>query len=356
VPGRNRNLRVLGGPGHNYFLKQAPRGETGPDGPLAVEAALYQWAATDPAAAGLRPLLPSLRLWDSERSILVLDLVPSTHPVPDDASAEYQAALRRLLAEALATCHRLPADGTAAPSFLPAAAPWICDLARPVPSMLRELSPAQLSLIQALQAAPDAVEALERLRDEWRPTRLIHGDIKWNNVLVRLDAAAPAPTHPCAPAPPRPSASAPPRSLPSGIVLLDWELAQLGDPAWDVGAVLHAFILDAVLELEPAKGAGPGEVALLLGGAMSRLHPAHREFLTRYAAAAELTLTEADHLRARLPANVAARLIKTAFEWGQGEAQVPRRAAAIHQLGINMLRQPRTAGRVVLGLVEGAGG
>ena len=333
MPGRNRNLRVLGGPGHRYFLKQAPRGETGPDGPLAVEAALYRWAAADPAAAGLRPVLPSLRRWDSERSILVLDLAPSTQPVSDDAPAEYQAAMRRLLAEALAACHRLPADGTAPPSFLPAAAPWIFDLALPVPAMLRELAPAQLSLIQALQAAPDAVEALERLRDEWRPTRLIHGDIKWNNVLVRLDGG-----------------------LPAGIVLVDWELAQLGDPAWDVGAVLHAFILDAVLELEPAKGTGPGEVGLLLGGAMSRLHPAHREFLTRYAAAAELTPAKADHLRARLPANVAARLIKTAFEWGQGEAHLPRRAAAIHQLGINMLRHPRTAGRVVLGLAEGAGG
>ena len=40
VPGRNRNFRVLGGPGQTFFLKQAPRGEIGTNGPLAVEACL----------------------------------------------------------------------------------------------------------------------------------------------------------------------------------------------------------------------------------------------------------------------------------------------------------------------------
>jgi hypothetical protein len=332
VPGRNRNYRVLGGPERSYFVKQAPFGETGSGGPLALEAALYQWVATAPAAAGLRPFLSRRRHYDAERGILVLELARSTSdPVPDGASAEHQARLRQLLAEALAECHRLPANESAFLLSLPTAAPWIFDLARPIPAMLRELAPGQLSVIQALQAAPDAVEALDRLQDEWRATRLIHGDIKWNNLLVRLDAAG----------------------GPAGVVLVDWELAQLGDPAWDVGAVLHTFMIDAVLDVEPAKGDGPEQAASLLGGAISRLHSAHSDFLTRYTAAVGLTAEEAGHLRARLPGNVAARLIKTAFEWGQAEARLPRRAAAILQLGINMLRYPRIAGAVVIGLADG---
>jgi aminoglycoside phosphotransferase (APT) family kinase protein len=333
VPGRNRNFRVLGGPGHSYFLKQAPPGETGTGGPLAVEAALYEWVAADPAAAGLRPMLPSRRHYDAERSILVLELAASTsYSVPDGASAEYQARLRQLMAEALAECHQLPTNGTSPIPFLPTGAPWIFDLAHPVPAMLRELAPAQLNVIQALQAAPDAVEALGRLQDEWRPTRLIHGDIKWNNIVIRPDSAG----------------------MPAGMLLVDWELAQLGDPAWDVGGVLHAFIIDAVLELELAKGARPEEAAPLLGGAISRLHPAHRDFLSRYTAVARLTSAEADHLQRRLSGNVAARLIKTAFEWGQAEARLPRRAAAVLQLGLNMLIRPRMAAEVVLGLGAGS--
>jgi aminoglycoside phosphotransferase (APT) family kinase protein len=323
VPGRNRNYRVLGGPDHSYFVKHAPRGEAGPGGPLALEAALYDWVAADPAAAGLRELFPRRRHFDPEQAILVLDLAAS-HSSPDGTSADYRARLRQLVAEALAACHRVKPDRL----LLPVAPPWIFDLARPVPAMLRELAPAQLSVIEALQAAPEAVAALRRLHEEWRPTCLIHGDIKWNNVLIEPDRTG----------------------LPARLMLVDWELAQLGDPAWDLAGVLQAFMIDAVLEAEPVKGAGPDQAASLLGAAISVLHPVHRDFLDRYTTAARLAPADADALMRRLPGNVAARLIKTAYEWGQAEPRIPRRAAALLQVGLNMLRRPRLAGEVVLGL------
>ena len=45
------------------------------------------------------------------------------------------------------------------------------------------------------------------------------------------------------------------------MLLLDWEMAQLGDPAWDVGAALHAFITEAVLGLELTDGTKPEAAA-----------------------------------------------------------------------------------------------
>lgn len=336
VPGRNRNLRVLGGPGRSLFLKQAPRGESGTDGPLAVEAGLYAWVAADADAAALRPVLPVRRHYDAERAILVLDLVPDAarpHVLPDDASPEYLAAARDLVATALGACHALPVPPDAAlGTRLPRAAPWVFDLARPAPASLRELAPAQLGVIQAVQSHPGAMEALGRLRDGWRPTRLIHGDFKWNNVLVQTDAAG----------------------LPVRVLLLDWEMAQLGDPAWDVGAAHHAFITEAVLGLELTDGTGAEAAAKLLGGVIAGLLPVHRDFWSRYLAAARLTAADAGALLDRLPSHVAVRLLKSAYEWSQAEVRMPRSAAAILQLGINMLSQPDAAREVVLGL--GAGG
>jgi hypothetical protein len=108
VPGRNRNFRVLGGPGQAFFLKQAPRGEIGTNGPLAVEASLYEWVAADATATALRSVFPRRRHYDPERSILVLDLVTGAahpHVLQDEASSDHLTALRRLVATALAECH-----------------------------------------------------------------------------------------------------------------------------------------------------------------------------------------------------------------------------------------------------------
>ncbi len=137
VPGRNRNFRVLGGPGQAFFLKQSPRGEIGTNGPLAVEASLYEWVAADATATTLRPVFPRRRHYDPERSILVLDLVTEPahpHVMEDEATPDYLAALRRLVATALAECHALlvPRD-LGLGLGLPEAAPWVFDLARPGP-------------------------------------------------------------------------------------------------------------------------------------------------------------------------------------------------------------------------------
>jgi len=332
VPGRNRNFRVLGGPGQAFFLKQAPRGEIGPNGPLAVEASLYDWVATDARATALRPAFPRRRHHDPERSILVLDLVTDAahpHVLEGEAAPPYFAALRRLVATALAECHGLPVPrDMEVGAWLPDAAPWVFDLARPAPASLRELAPAQLSVIQSVQSQPGVLAALDRLHDEWRPTRLVHGDFKWNNVLVQQDSAG----------------------LPVRVLLLDWEMAQLGDPAWDVGAVMHAFIAEAVLGLELTDGTSPEMAAGLLGTLIPKLLPAHRDLWTGYLAAARLTDAEAEALLHRLPGHVAARLLKSAYEWSQAEVQMPRSAAAILQLGINMLLRPDAAREVVLGL------
>lgn len=331
VPGRNRNFRVLGGAGRNFFLKQAPRGEIGANGPLAVEASLYDWVAREATATALRPVFPHRRHYDSERSILVLDHVEAAHPhvLEGQASPDCLAAARRLVASALAECHGLPVPrdigiGVA----LPDAAPWVFDLARPAPASLRELAPAQLSVIQALQTQSGAMAALDRLRDEWQPTRLVHGDFKWSNVLVEQDSAG----------------------IPVALLLLDWEMAQLGDPAWDVGAVLHAFIAEAVLGLELTDGTSPEAAAGLLGTLLPSLLPAHRDFWSGYLAATRLTDAEAEALLHRLAPHVAARLLKSAYEWSQAEVRMPRSAAAILQLGINMLLRPDAAREVVLGL------
>ena len=330
VPGRNRNFRVIA-PRRSWFLKQAPRDEIGTDVLLAVEASLYRWVAADAGPAGLRPWFPSIRHYDAERSILVLDLIGEADQpnlLEDESSPERPIELRRLLASAMATWHAVPAQSMLVEGRLPEGPPWVFDLTRPSPSTLRELSPAQLSLLRAVQSQPAVRVALDRLRRDWRASALIHGDVKSSNVLVREDG----------------------QGTSTQVVVVDWEMAQLGDPSWDVAGALHGFIMQAVMELELADTSAEAAAAELLGAVATRLCPAHRDFCRDYIAAAGLSEAEAGALLRRVPSHVGARLLQSAYEWSGAEREMPRRAAAILQLGINMLLKPGEAGEVVLGL------
>jgi hypothetical protein len=330
VPGRNRNFRVIASR-QGWFLKQAPRDEIGTEVPLAVEALVYRWVATDPGAAGLRSWFPSLRHYDAESSILILDVIgEADHPdlLEDESFPERPIALRRLLATAMAEWHALSAQSMLVQERLPEGPPWVLDLTRPSPFSLRELSQAQLSVLRAVQSQPAVRVALDRLRRDWRASALVHGDVKCSNVLVREDGAG----------------------SPTQVVVVDWEMAQLGDPSWDVAGALHGFITEAVMGLDLADDTGAQAAAELLGAVATRLRPAHRDFCRDYIAAARLSEAEAGALLGRLPGHVAARLLQSAYEWGDAEPEIPRRAAALLQLGINMLLEPGEAGEVVLGL------
>ncbi len=81
------------------------------------------------------------------------------------------------------------------------------------------MSAAGLELIRIVQRTEGFGELLDGLRATWVPTALIHGDVKWSNVLV-VDAGTPQ----------------------ESIKLIDWESAMVGDPSWDVGSALSQYL------------------------------------------------------------------------------------------------------------------
>jgi hypothetical protein len=88
----------------------------------------------------------------------------------------------------------------------------------------------------------------------------------------------------------------------------------------------------------------------MLGEMLARRREDHRAFWSAYLAERGLPAAGAAALQERVPAATGLRLIKTAYEWCQAETRMPRRAAAILQLGINMVVRPEQAMRFVLGL------
>jgi hypothetical protein len=198
------------------------RGET--DGEAARELAVRALAAEVPELARLLP--PMLR---PERSVdgmlpdgLVVtgwfDGVPAWE---DDALSQGEGdpaadlvGLAQRVAGPLAAMHRATGRRAHAGALPPA-------LAGPCPWGLRLFdgdAPAELWRHPAVaavlaRAGEDRaiVAGVRRARGAWRAVALVHGDLKHDNVLLAPDGR---------------------------LALVDWEMARLGDPAWDLAGLL----------------------------------------------------------------------------------------------------------------------
>jgi Predicted choline kinase involved in LPS biosynthesis len=331
TPGRNHNFRVevTGGPG--YFLKQAPSEDT-EDSPLEIEAELYRRVLEEQAWSPLRPMVPAFRLYEAQRAVLVTELARELTGVAGLGDGHSMLGLGRVsgpLARALAVCHDMrPGSGAPDLDFLPREAPGILGITRPHPGVLQYLSPAQLQVIRMIQERPAITAAFDEIRVGWSATCLVHGDVKWPNVLARVDA---------------------PSGAPAGVVLFDWELARLGDPAWDVGSVLHGYLTYAVLSAAVPDNACPREAAESIGATLPAFHGELRTFWHTYVESVSASGEGRRPSLGQAIACCAARLVQSGYEWSQEETAVPGRAAAILQLGINMLGRADEAREVVLG-------
>lgn len=346
ISARNRSFRVTVRDAPGLFLKQAEPRDAGAAENLAREAGFYARVAGTESLASLRALLPAFVAYDAARALLTIELVAeacNAHDLDDaDGPAQFPQ-IGALLGEALARVHAVRAYS----DLESLAPPWVLDLCRPVPAMLRDLSAAHLELVKQLQAAPGASEALDALRDAWAPTTLVHRDLKWGNVLVRARA---------------------PHFIPERLWLIDWEDASWGDPAWDVGSAFHSCIADAIhaamAEHDEADGDAPAPAGALRDGSPAAMREAFQRAFSRvqaelvacwsaYADALGLTPESALELRARAVRSAGARLLQSSYEWCHSSWFPPRGAVLAFQLGLNLLRAPLTDAERFLGLATG---
>jgi thiamine kinase-like enzyme len=284
---RNAN-HVVENAGARLFVKTA-----NPDSPesaatLANEAAFYAAAAAGPLAAHL----PRLVAWVPAHAVLCLEHVAR----PAARLLESPAALSAL-ADVLAVLHRAPR-----PRGLARRLPAGLSFDRLGPDLFARVSAANVELLAALHQSHRAVRALAGARRRWRVAACIHGDLKLAHVL----------------------------GAPDRLVLVDWELAGPGDPAWDVAAVLHeplrewaeSATRDAQDEPQPTRALDE----------LARHVPA---FWRRYREAA----APGGDFAARVRVLVGARLVQSAVEANTLRHRPSYASALVLQVGLNVLER-----------------
>lgn len=329
---RHRDFKVMGRRQRGLFVKQTRVPDGDPTETLRREALCYQWAQSHPACAALARLMPKFVDYDAARNTLVLELLQDAENL-----AEYHARrgelppeIGRLMGLELGTCHAEigPELGDRAEvDFLPRQPPWILSIHRQPEFAAQKLSGGHAQLLSLLRQFADFQRYFDRLHDEWRPDGLIHGDIKFTNCLITTRANSEI-----------------------GFHIVDWELADYGDTAWDVGGVFQAF-LDTWIESMPfASGGHPAQIAARAKYPVESMQPAIRAFWDTYRETRGLVAADADRYVERCARLAASRMIQSAFESLLAAPRFHPYAATLMQVSLNVLHNPREALRDLLGI------
>lgn len=206
------SLVAVGGVGR-AVVKHAATAIDGVD-PFAAEVAAYQWLTASSTTAALSPRL--LGVLGDEHAIVTEPVAGARclHEVlasSPGSGVDHQTALGRMLGHLHSSG---PVDG----QHLVPRRPWVLRIPDGhVPTMLVGNAGAT-AVIGATLSDRGLCEALREFDRAWAPRAPVHGDVKFDNVLVGPEAGG-------------------------RLWLVDWELAGLGEPAWDLAGVADGLLL-----------------------------------------------------------------------------------------------------------------
>lgn len=330
VSRRHRNYKITSSLGAGYVLKQG----VGQDRIAAIgrEAATYQFL--DSGIKGLSRYLPRFCAYDAEERVLILELVDGAQNLREYHlhHGYFPISLARILGNALATLHSLAVTGKNGKEDGRRAArqpPWVFSVHRPMIKFLQECSSANLQLIQIVQQFPVFCDQLDALREEWRTEALIHGDIRWDNCIVFGKSSS---------------------ARKSRLKIVDWELAGVGDPCWDVASVFNDYLSFWLLSIPVTGELPPDRFLELARYPLEKMHPALHAFWLAYVQQMNLDVATADRWLLRTGRYVAARLVQTAFEETQMTIQLTGNIVCMLQLSLNILQRPHEATAQLLGI------
>ncbi|QKC95909.1 phosphotransferase [Mesorhizobium sp. NZP2298] len=302
---RNRNVKITIGGSSGLFTKQAKSN-------IAVATIFRESTVLDLLSStqdDLSHYLPRKLAYDAKLGLLISALIPNGRSLHDILMQQRtlphghaQAAGR-----ALACLHNRAVPGNLA-NILQSDPPIQWN--RPHYSVLRNISPANVRLLLAVQNDAELSEGLDDLQSNWSRTSVIHGDAKLDNIVIS----------------------------PDGLALVDWELSTTGEPGWDVGTVFAGLLFSWIASMPMAQGTNHDLMAREASLPLSGIQNAAAQFWGTYASAAGVdSKSEFLHNAIRF---CGARLVQTAYEYMQYSSRLTANAIYLLQVAANLIKSP----------------
>ena len=326
---RNRNFKVIRARNRGLFVKQVKSAEPQAVSTLWREAAFYRLVSSDSRYAAARPMLPSLVHHDNQRHALVVELIAEAESLAERQMREGlpNRETMRLLGQTLGSIHSLAplfADDRSFATSCSYSLPWPLTLDQTGYEFLQRLGAIGPELSRALQQLPVLRMMLSSLRAVWEYDSLIHGDMKWDNCLVSSGE------------------NGDPR-----LTIVDWELVDIGDGAWDIAGVfkevITAVLVSGLNYQNATQVQGPTSSSITI----ESTQPLVRMFWKAYSSVRNLSNPASYFERAvRLSA---ARMVVGVTEYLFNSTQLGQLGTTMLQIAENILQNPLVATHQLMG-------
>jgi aminoglycoside phosphotransferase (APT) family kinase protein len=283
----------------------------------------------------LAAFLPSVVCADAARGVLVLESPAEARDLArHHARGRFSRALASEVGRGLAALHATPP--TVLDGLRP---PWD---GGPVPRVhlpdleaVHSMSPAATELTRIIQRLDDLCTALDEITTASRGEAVVHGDVRWDNLLAIRSARSRRWTR---------------------LGLIDWEHCEIGDPAVDIGAFLGEYLRAWALSVPVVDPLDPGRLLADAGLPLHRMRPALRTFWDAYAGHCRAPAGERTRRLRRAVDLAAVRLLVAALE--EAETTDRLRAHVLHLVSLshNLLCRRGDASARLLGLAAAWGG
>lgn len=310
---RNKNYKVTCGPG-GFLLKQVRQHDADKIYSLSIEATCYWLANNEDKFTSLVPHMPVYLQYDTKNSILILELLPDATDVHQYylQNRLFPADLAQKKAIALSACHSCGKHIAEQDerSLFRMQLPWIFDIDTKPLQHFQIKNRADIEILELVKGNAEFLSLINLMKSQWNKTCLIHGDVKWSNFLVQSNSG--------------------------NIVLklIDWEIADIGDPCWDIAGIIHSYLVLWVFsDFNPAD-----------------MHASIRQFWDFYASEMKLSIDEKESMLTKSIQYAGIRTIQTCMESTYRSDSLHYKTAQALQLGLNILKYPKEIRKDLLGL------
>jgi thiamine kinase-like enzyme len=269
----------------------------------------------------LANLVPDLLDYDDENNIIITRLLPEAKNLSEYymLTKNFDINLAKEQAHILSACHIMPDTKTDTSGF-PKILPWVFRLNQFKAGDFFVGNEASTNIIQLIKDNNVLQNSLIDLAASWQYTHLIHGDIKWINFLATTNNE---------------------NKLTQK--LIDWELADMGDPLWDVAGLLQSYISIWLLGFDnnnPYSNELPDNMKPF---DMRKLQPSAQALLKEYMTLQQYPEEYHSYFYDRVMRLTAARIIQTSVEGTTYHSKIEANYMRCIQLAFNIMKDPMAA-------------
>ena len=220
---KNKNIKIISDT--NYFIKQPYITDDYSVDSINRESKFYKFIFLEKRLKSIQQTMPSLIDFESQNNILITELLDKISFATD---LDVYTNQLNILATTIASIHSVDLNliQETLSSFLPLSFPKTLFIRKPSPEIFTLLSLGMLEFLKHIQQNSVLFELLINLETMWKNQTLIHGDLKHDNVIFMSDTNTKNMT----------------------CKIIDWELVDIGDPAWDISLILHDFLYGNLIE------------------------------------------------------------------------------------------------------------